>query len=152
MSSSSKYIKNEQGHFVCPNCNVVKEKQNTMYYHMLKHEGKLPYECDICKKDFLQKTSLEVHKASKHKISTKKDNMYKCCIDNCNFEAVTKANRRIHVIRKHFKNEIDDIMDENNVCLCCKNQFHSMTAFYYHALGCIKTDDIQAQKIIESIA
>ena len=152
MSSLSKYIKNEQGYFVCPNCNIVKEKQNTMYYHMLKHEGKLPYECDICKKEFLQKTSLEVHKISKHKDQTKKENMYKCCFDNCSFEAVTKANRRIHVIRKHFKNEIDDIIDDNNSCASCKNHFQSTTAFYYHALSCIKTDDIHKQKIIKMIA
>jgi hypothetical protein len=150
--SSSKYIKNEQGFFVCPNCNIVKEKQNTMYYHMLKHEGKLPYECDICKKEFLQKTSLEVHKASKHKNPTTKEKMYKCCITNCSFEAVTKANRRIHVIRKHFKNEVDDILGEDNTCLSCKTEFQSSTAFFYHAINCIKTNSADMDKILESIS
>ena len=149
---SFKYIKNDEGFFVCPNCNVVKEKQNTMYYHMLKHEGKLPYECSMCNKEFLQKTALDVHKASKHKDESKnKSEVYLCCFDNCKFSAITKANRRIHVIRKHFKDEIDTILDENNNCNCCKKEFKSATSFYYHAVDCIKTNDQAKQKIINAI-
>ena len=135
---SLKYIRNEDGHFVCPNCNIIKEKQNTMYYHMLKHEGKLPYECSICKKDFLQKAALDVHMASKHRDKNTEDKQtYKCCIKNCKFSAVTKANRRIHVIRKHFKTELEQIIEENNTCNRCNKNFKSTTSFYYHAVDCI---------------
>ena len=150
---SSKYIKNEQGWFVCPSCNVVKQNQNTMYYHMKKHEGKLPYECNICNKDFIQKTSLELHMISKHKDKNeKKVDTFKCPVEGCDFEALTKANRRIHCLRKHFKNEISNILDENNTCNTCKGCFLSNTAFYYHALDCIRTNTSDKQKLIEAIA
>jgi len=149
---SSKYIKNEQGWFVCPNCNVVKENQNTMYYHMKKHEGKLPFECDICKKDFIQKTSLELHKLSKHKDrDTNKIDTFKCCFDGCKFEAITKANRRIHCMRKHFKNETDMILDGDNSCTSCKTHFSSTTAFYYHSINCVRIVSPERQKILEYI-
>jgi hypothetical protein len=149
---SSKYIKNEQGWFVCPSCNVVKQNQNTMYYHMKKHEGKLPYECNICKKDFIQKTSLELHMLSKHKDkNTKKSETFKCPFDNCEFEALTKANRRIHCLRKHFKDEISNILEENSTCSACKGSFLSNTSFYYHALGCIRVNSTEKQKLIELI-
>lgn len=147
----SKYIKNENGHFVCPNCEVVKKNQNTMYYHMKKHEGKLPYECDICHKDFLQKSSLELHKLSKHSGSKKEANMFKCVFDNCDFESITKSNRRIHCLRKHFKEEIDKIMDENNSCNRCNKTFQSSSAFYYHASSCIQINDEMRLKKFQEV-
>lgn len=149
---SSKYIRNSEGLFVCPTCNEVKAKQNTMYYHMKKHEEKLPYECNICKKEFIQKESLELHKQARHKDkNSKKVDMFKCPFKGCEFEALTKGNRRIHCLRKHFKNEIDAIIDENTSCTICKNTFPSNTAFYYHALDCISVNDTEKQKIIEII-
>jgi len=147
---TSKYIKNENGDFVCPNCEVVKKNQNTMYYHMKKHEGKLPFECDICKKDFVQKSSLDLHKLSKHK-NTKKEDLktFKCVFDHCNFESITKANRRIHCLRKHFQDEVAKIMDENK-CLSCDKSFQSATAFYYHVSSCIHiNDETIRKKLIE---
>ena len=119
---------------------------------MKKHEGKLPYECNICKKDFIQKTSLELHMLSKHKDkNTKKSETFKCPFDNCEFEALTKANRRIHCLRKHFKDEISNILEENSTCSACKGSFLSNTAFYYHALGCIRVNSTEKQKLIELI-
>ena len=150
---SSKYIKNEQGMFVCPSCNVVKHNQNTMYYHMKKHEGKLPFECNICKKDFIQKPSLELHMLSKHKDkNTKKADTFECVFDNCEFESLTKGNLRIHCLRKHFKDEISNIMEENNTCTTCKTSFLSNTAFYYHALGCIRVNDPAKQELVKLIS
>ena len=146
-----KYIKNENGDFVCPNCEVVKKNQNTMYYHMKKHEGKLPFECDTCGKDFVQKSSLELHKLSKHKNSKKDAKMYKCVFDNCDFESLTKANRRIHCLRKHFSEEINAILDENNSCNVCKKTFQSQTAFYYHVSSCVKVTDNSKKSKLEMI-
>ena len=143
------YIKNEQGLFVCPNCNIVEKHQSTMHYHMKTHEGKLPYECDICKKDFMQKRSLELHKL-RHSDS-KKVKDFKCPFDGCKFEANTKANRRIHCMRKHFKNETDIILGEDNSCESCKSKFSSTTAFYYHAINCVRVNSAEKQKILESI-
>jgi KRAB domain-containing zinc finger protein len=147
---ASKYIRNENGHFVCPNCEVVKKNQNTMYYHMKKHEGKLPFECDICKKDFVQKSSLEVHKLSKHKAAKKEVETFKCVFDNCEFESVTKANRRIHCLRKHFHDEVSKIMDDNN-CSRCNKTFQSQTAFYYHVSSCIQIDDETLNRKLQEI-
>lgn len=156
----SRYIKNEDGNFVCPSCNVIKEKQNTMYYHMKKHEGKLPFVCDICTKDFMQKTSLELHKISKHKIQ---DNelleKFKCIFTNCDFEAITKANRRIHCMRKHCKEEVCNIMNEivdtdNNsiyTCITCTKRFTNNTGFYYHAIHCISPTPIMKELLIQCI-
>jgi hypothetical protein len=115
---------------------------------MKNHEGKLPYECDICKKDFIQKRSLELHKL-RH--ADKKVKAFKCCVDDCKFEANTKANRRIHCMRKHFKNETDKILGDNNDCTSCKTTFSSITAFYYHAIKCVSTDTPEKQKILEEI-
>jgi KRAB domain-containing zinc finger protein len=148
---ASKYIRNESGHFVCPNCEVVKKNQNTMYYHMKKHEGKLPFECDICKKDFVQKSSLEVHKLSKHKTVKKEVEMFKCVFVNCDFKSITKANRRIHCLRKHFHDEVSEIMDDNNNCSNCNKTFLSQTAFYYHVSSCIKINNLDKQKLLELI-
>ena len=124
----SKYIKNDEGDFVCPSCDIVKKNQNTMYYHMKKHEGKLQFECDICKKDFIQKSSLELHKISKHTNQPKED-MYACVFEDCESESLTKANRRIHCLRKHFKEEVAIILEkDSNACNACKNsvQFKKM--------------------------
>ena len=147
---TSKYIKNENGHFVCPNCEVVKKNQNTMYYHMKKHEGKLPFECDICKKDFVQKSSLELHKLSKHKGSKKEVDTFKCVFDNCEFKSITKANRRIHCLRKHFQESVNTIMDDKN-CIRCNKLFQSQSAFYYHVSSCIQVDDEILNKKLQEI-
>jgi len=143
----SKYIKNESGEFVCPNCNIVKKNQNTMYYHMKKHEGKLDFECSICSKEFLQKSSLSLHMLSKHKTQEVVDT-YKCIVPECNFESLTKGNRRTHIMRKHFKVETDALLEEHTGCSCCKESFPSTSAFYYHSINCVKTDDVKKQSYI----
>ena len=150
---TSKYIKNDDGYFVCPSCDVIKKNQNTMYYHMKKHDGKLPFECDICHKDFVQKSSLELHKLSKHKNNSSKndDITYKCVFPNCDFESITKSNRRIHCLRKHFQKEISQIVGENNSCNSCKKSFQSQTAFYYHVSSCITNLDADKQKMLNLI-
>ena len=145
------YIKNEEGYFVCPHCNIVKQNQNTMFYHYETHKGKLPYECNVCKKEFSQKRSLELHMLSKHSDDKVKKNTFKCNFPNCKFESLTKANRRIHCLRKHFKEEVDKIMNDNNECVCCHNVFLSSTAFLYHAIDCIKVSSDSKKSYLESI-
>ena len=147
--SVSKYIKNDEDEFVCPSCDIVKKNQNTMYYHMKKHEGKLQFECDICKKDFVQRSSLELHKISKHK-NTPKEEMFACVFDDCDSESLTKSNRRIHCLRKHFKEEIFAILDGTS-CTACKIEFKSLTAFYYHAANCIKVSTSEKTELLRAI-
>ena len=63
-----KYIKDEDGNFVCshPGCGFTKRNQSTLHYHMKKHEEQLDHICKTCKKQFLQKQTLDLHIRSKH--------------------------------------------------------------------------------------
>jgi len=145
-----KYIKNEQGNFVCPDCGVTKKNQNTMHYHMKKHEEQLTHVCKACKKGFLQKQTLDLHMRSKHPELVKnetnsEDKKFKCPFDNCTFSALTKGNCVIHCLRVHFQDEIKNMMIVNNEtktieCNECGTEFNSSCAFYYHCKGCMNID------------
>jgi len=147
------YIKNEDDHFVCPTCAVVKKNQNTMFYHMKKHEEQLTHICKACKKGFLQKQTLDLHIRSKHpellKDNGSNEKKFKCPFDDCEFSALTKGNCVIHCLRVHFQDEISEMMVKDNetkiiTCNECDKEFTNSCAFYYHCKGCItfdKTDD-----------
>ena len=113
-----KYIKDDEGNFVCPypNCGFTKRNQSTLHYHMKKHEEELSYTCKVCKKGFLQKQNLELHIRSKHpEIQESNDTKkFKCPFDTCDFTALTKGNCVIHCLRVHFQDEIDSIMTKDN--------------------------------------
>lgn len=142
-----KYVRTEDGKFLCPTCGVIKENQNTMHYHMKKHENSLPYSCKYCKKGFLQKQTLDFHIRSKHADSEsaksgESETVYECPFEDCEFSAKTKGNLRTHCIRTHFQEEADQLMliDEKSGevgCVECENGFKSKTAYYYHCLDCI---------------
>ena len=150
MSITSKYHKNENNEFVCPTCGVIKKNQNTMYYHMQTHEGHLQYECNICKKEFMQKSSLEIHKLSKHREKEVKDTIV-CPVISCKFESLTKGNLITHFMRKHCKDEISELMNDDYSCNECCEQFNSSSAFYYHVSNCIKFEDVKKEKQFNSI-
>lgn len=143
---SLKYTKNDEGLYVCPHCNVTKKNQNTMHYHMKKHEDTMPFTCKACKKGFIQKQALDLHISSRHPDLAKKESLQiecPCPFDGCDFKAVTKGNCRTHCIRIHFKDEVDEILekaDNQYNCLECNKTFNSATAFYYHAIDCIELD------------
>lgn len=145
-----KYIKNEEGHFVCPHCNVTKKNQNTMHYHIRKHEEQVSHTCKVCKKGFLQKQTLELHMKSRHADYLKEQGSeakkIQCPFDDCTFSALTKGNCIIHCLRIHFQDEIKKIMtfdDENKTYNCeeCAKEFNSSCAFYYHCKGCLTVDE-----------
>ena len=147
----SKYIKNKNGEYICssPNCKfIVKDKKNisTMYYHMEKQKGKLPYECNVCSKDFMQKKSLEIHKLT----HTEQKDLYKCPFNDCPYETIQKGNRITHCMRKHFTDEIKEIQDDLS-CKVCDKDFTSLSAFYYHAINCIEVNNDNKNKILESL-
>jgi len=139
------YIKNEKGEYVCPECGITKKNQNTMHYHMKRHQEQLSYICKVCKKGFLQKQTLDLHLRAKHPDISDDNNAekkYKCPFDDCNFAALTKGNCIIHCLRIHFQEEIDNIMIKNNetkmiYCNECGKEFSSSCAFYYHCKQCI---------------
>ena len=112
-----------------------------MHYHLKKHTGNLNYECNICKKEFVHKQALDVHKATHH-VEKEKRKMISCDFKDCEFEAITKANVRIHMMRKHYKEDIEQILKKRDDCFgectSCKKDFASDTAFYYHAWNCLE--------------
>ena len=142
------YIKDDDGNFVCPTCGVTKKNQNTMHYHMKKHEEELTHVCKACKKGFLQKQTLDLHMRSKHPELVKDDvnkNKFKCPFDDCDFSNITKGNTVIHCLRVHFQDEISNMMIKDTdtkliYCTECENDFGSSSAFYYHCKGCITFD------------
>ena len=62
------YAKNDAGHFVCTHkdCNKVFERQNTMYYHIMRHRKQFAYTCADCDKGFIQKSAFLHHMAAIH--------------------------------------------------------------------------------------
>ena len=137
-TKKSKYIRNESGHFTCPHCDKVTERQNTMFYHLKKHAGDLSYRCTEagCDRAFIQKSGLQQHVAQAHPDVTDKSNpyanhMYTCLEENCDHACRMKENLMIHIARKHSP----WIPAYTGSCLCLKS-FASATAYYYHATSC----------------
>ena len=139
------YMKNENGHFVCPHCGQVREKQNTMYYHMLTHNGKLPYECSICEKGFTQKQELTLHMQRRHpeKASEEKPVIY-CPFPDCNFSDVRKGNVKTHCMRKHAHKYTKDNIDNTDGyhCNVCEFESRSAAGIYYHLSTCLIQNDV----------
>jgi len=142
------YIRNDDATFTCPDCGVIKNHQSTMYYHMKQHRNEYIYECGICKKGFMQKSMLEKHCAVHHS-STCDSEHYTCPKKDCTHSSKTKGNLRIHIIRVHLADEVNIIYKRRagehtaqHRCRGCRETFKSLTAFYYHAAGCIDCDDI----------
>lgn len=145
------YTKNEAGEFVCPHCHATKKNQNTMHYHLWKHESPegraRPHICPVkeCSEGFVQKNILDIHISTKHpeRIEAKEKPMeiYECPCHNCPFTSITKANRRIHFARIHLKDLTEALRvkeKDTPTCKECSKEFKSLTAFYYHAWNCIK--------------
>ena len=114
-----------------------------MHYHLKTHEGRLPFECNFCAKQFLQAYTLEIHKRSQHE--REENRLLRCPVVNCSFKGtVTKSNLLIHFVRKHCHDTVENILTINNgiyECKTCNKEMKSSTAFYYHAVSCIKIQD-----------
>jgi hypothetical protein len=147
MSIGSKYIKNAEGHFVCPHCEKVTEKQNTMYYHVKKNHTKdLPFQCKKCSDAprFLQKSSYLHHLATIHPEDADTEEgenpyvgvSFTCPASECAHSTHTKANLLIHYARTHCKAWIPSF-SKGSVCGGCKKEFNSSSAFLYHSISCL---------------
>jgi hypothetical protein len=126
------YIRNDLGHFVCPDCGETKARQNTMFYHMKKHAGVNTHVCTEpgCGKAFIQKSGLQQHRMQAHPTEGAPLQTCHLCPHTCKM----KANLLIHLGRKHGAGWIPDLKD--GTCTGCKKQFSSATAYYYHAVQC----------------
>jgi hypothetical protein len=142
------YIRNESGHFVCPvaGCGAIKERQNTMHYHMKTHAGAMTHVCHEpgCGASFVQKSGLDQHVAQKH--STVTAWACPCCSHTCKM----KANLLIHVGRKHGSGWITapEVGEAKSLgCTGCKKSFSSPGAYYYHAVQCFTAPPDIAEKL-----
>ena len=142
------YVKNEDGHFVCPECNVVKTRQNTMHYHMKKHTGVYEHVCEVpgCGKEFLHKSGLQQHTIQAH--PTPDATIWSCPC--CPHTSKMKANLVIHIGRKHGTGWIPTPPEDGN-CTGCKKSFSSVTAYFYHAVKCFTAPPEIAKSLGEQI-
>ena len=146
------YTKNEQGLYICPDCDKTTEKQNTMHYHRKTHEQVLPFACKLCpstvplaKRQFLQAQTLANHVSAKHSCDSS-STLLTC--PECPVQSLTKANRIIHYVRKHCS-----IKQDTLACPSCEKVCKSGTAYAYH-LGTCKAGpiaDLQKQATLELI-
>jgi DNA-directed RNA polymerase subunit RPC12/RpoP len=128
------YQKNAEDLFVCNICQITKKNQNTMHYHMKKHEGHLPYTCGTCKKEFLHAQTLALHISARH---SNKETSHLIC-PCCPYNTLTKANRLIHFIRIHCEEEVKQFSKNGLTCSTCQKVCNSNTAYLYHiAHGCM---------------
>jgi hypothetical protein len=150
-------------YFCCPNCNVVKEKQNTMYYHMSKCTGSTEHKCRHCTFVTVQKSALELHLQVRHPdeeeaaTATKKREARACPWPDCPFKSVTVGNLRVHFVRIHLAAACGKIVDKDDDTYCCNacdKEFANATHFYYHAGPCLlqnkQVNRIQA-KLLEKV-
>jgi hypothetical protein len=142
----TKYLKNDEGLFVCPDCGETKKRQNTMFYHMKKHRGDLDYACKEagCDKAFIQKSGLEQHMMQVHRKETAARWACPCCPHTCTM----KPNMLIHIGRKHGNGWIPDA-ESKEACVCssCSKELNSATAYYYHAVTCFEAPADISEKL-----
>lgn len=139
------YQKNADGLFVCGICQETKKNQNTMHYHMKKHEGHLPFTCTTCKKEFLHSQSLALHIAARH---SNEAGTFVCPL--CPFKSQTKANRIIHFMRKHCEEDVKRFATNDLTCPTCNKISNSGTAFMYHISQCIQLS-VEKQEVLTTI-
>jgi hypothetical protein len=156
------YQKNEQGDYLCSQCGFTSNRQNTMHYHLKRHEGHLPYQCKTCKKEFLQAATLAVHIAARHSNETSASFACPCC----DFKCVSKSNRAIHFVRTHCAESYESFMKlaaktpapleagcepTPLTCPTCQKGCKSKTAFLYHLAStrCLPLSDNQRTQLTE---
>ena len=133
VATTSKYLKNEAGEFVCPHCGETKARQNTMFYHLKKHTGEMKYVCSVpgCDRKFIQKSGLTQHMAQAHP-EGKPEWGCPCCAHTCRM----KANMTIHIARMHGEGIPPAASSGATACVVCDRSFASATAYYYHVGAC----------------
>ena len=155
METLPKYQKNANDEFVCPHCQVVKKKQNTMHYHIKRdHEKDFPYDCKQCpnKPKFLQRSSYLHHLATNHPDtphpSERDANPYakiQFSCPSCEHKTHTKSNLAIHFVRTHCPSIPNYTKDDP--CVNCQKVFRSSSAYLYHASTCFHAQESMLSRI-----
>ena len=147
------YTKNEQGHYVCGKCGATKEKQNTMHYHLQRHEGTMSYACSVvdCAKKFYQKYALDEHVKLHH---SKPVEGITCPWTDCKNTFHKKEHCRVHIARNHLKDYLAPLIKKKDgnvhTCTHCKKDYNSYPAILYHVMDHAKqtSDPILKAKLL----
>ena len=151
------YQKNENGLYVCHVCKETREKQNTMHYHLKKHEGTMPHACPHCEKRFYQKYALDDHVKLRHVTKPATDSSVKCPFDGCTESFTKKEYCRLHIARNHVRPQVDALIEKKKdstllTCLTCKKECKSFPSILYHVMDHLKqTTDLLLRKKLELI-
>lgn len=150
------YTKNDTGLFVCPHCGETKKNQNTMHYHLKRHDNDMAFACKHCDYKCQFQNTLNLHIAAKHPETevAKNTPILKCPHTGCTFQTLTHGNRIIHFVRKHCKTETSIILQDTDnglECRSCKKTFSSSTAFHYHAAHCVQVKDSAKLRLLQTL-
>lgn len=91
------------GQFVCSECGVTVKRRSALRTHMLKHTNPRPkqvYTCDVCKKNYSDRTSISKHIQWLHS-ATAPIKKYMC--DICGYTIKDRTHLRIHIDTVHKK-------------------------------------------------
>jgi hypothetical protein len=151
------YKRDANGNLLCHLCNFRPKptpahphgNPSTLHYHLKKkHTGDCSHVCKHCGYAFLHKLALETHIASRHPEANQKVEMFRCDIQGCQFESLTRGNLEIHKARKHYSNLVNEtlqVIEAENAkhyrCLCCTKDFKSGTSYHYHILKCLESHE-----------
>jgi len=164
------YVKNKEEEFVCQHkgCTFVSKQQNTMCYHMKRHNSDFKFTCKEtgCNNmGFIQKSAYLHHMAAKHPtlkevtlgtdekiVNPYLNKVYTCSV--CNHTCRTKANALVHYARLHSSDWIPSFNKDSPDCPSCKKGFQSIASYLYHCTGCIpanKTHRDIISRMIDSV-
>lgn len=149
------YNKDEKGHYVCGVCGITKEKQNTMHYHLQRHEGAMNYACTHtgCTKKFYQKYALDDHMKISHSTNPVEPGI-QCPWSDCTEKFHKKEHCRVHIARNHLKEYLAPLIQKKedskiHTCGSCKKDYNSYPAILYHIMDHAKetTDPVLKAKL-----
>lgn len=124
----SKYARTDDGLIQCPHCDYAREKMSTVTMHVrAKHADKIPEKKPV--QDF-----------------------YECPCEGCSYKSDKKAGLRNHFIVNHLWNEMNELLKTDVkgaacVCVDCKKEFKSRSAFVYHVPSCLPEDLLALEEV-----
>ena len=144
------YTKNDAGLYVCGICSETREKQNTMHYHLKKHEGVMPHACSQCDKAFVQKQGLDDHVRIHHSGA---EPPLTCPFNDCAKKFQAKGQLRVHIARNHIRTMVDKWISKveatgNFHCSHCNEDKKSESAILYHVIDHAKADLTMREKLM----
>jgi predicted RNA-binding Zn-ribbon protein involved in translation (DUF1610 family) len=142
-----KYIKNDNGLFVCEQCGKTTIHRSTMFYHYQKHQNNKEFECEFCDFTALTQQILDLHRDSRHRVQIQEQDLrpiIHCPFNECQFKDIRKGNVITHFMRSHLQQEVNQILNKEKGekgneyhCKTCDDKKKNLGSFLYHSVSCI---------------